>query len=193
MRKALGGDFGPKSQKLLRCLLYFCLSLGIETHQRYNLNLLHIQEKIPSIAPVEVVGVVRDSEKPSIFVPANDPSSFQWFYVDVPAIARVCGLPENTIYVEDINENFNSGCPYPVPKDVNALIRSSVMPQDHLNYTLTWYALSSYFCVLEVCLPACALIFYVIIGYKFVPLYEVFILLRRPQGLDGAAVEAWQC
>ncbi|KAL9334859.1 hypothetical protein Peur_072040 [Populus x canadensis] len=102
-----------------------------------------IEEKIPSIAPVEVVGVVRGSEKPSIFVPANDPSSFQWFYVDVPAIARVCGLPENTIYVEDINENFNSGCPYPVPKDVNALIRSSVMPQDHLNYTLTWYSLSA--------------------------------------------------
>lgn len=152
MRKALGGDFGPESQKQLRCLLYFCLSLGIENHQRYNLNLLHIQEKIPSIAPVEVVGVVRGSEKPSIFVPANDPSSFQWFYVDVPAIARVCGLPENTIYVENINENFNSGCPYPVPKDVNALIRSSVMPQDHLNYTLTWYDLSSYFCVLEVCL-----------------------------------------
>ncbi|KAB5531763.1 hypothetical protein DKX38_018433 [Salix brachista] len=97
-----------------------------------------IEEQAPSIVSVEVVGVVRGSEKPSIFVPENDPSSFQWFYVDVPAIARACGLPENTIYVEDINENFNSGCPYPVPKDVNALIRSSVMPQDHLNYTLTW-------------------------------------------------------
>ncbi|KAF9671290.1 hypothetical protein SADUNF_Sadunf12G0032000 [Salix dunnii] len=102
-----------------------------------------IEEQAPSIVPVEVVGVVRGSEKPSIFVPENDPSSFQWFYVDVPAIARACGLPENTIYVEDINENFNSGCPYPVPKDVNALIRSSVMPQDHLNYTLTWYSLSA--------------------------------------------------
>ncbi|PKI77832.1 hypothetical protein CRG98_001796 [Punica granatum] len=28
-------------------------------------------------------------------------------------------------------------------KDVNTLIRSSVMPQDHLNYTLTWYSLSA--------------------------------------------------
>uniref|UniRef100_A0A6N2KPP1 SURF1-like protein n=1 Tax=Salix viminalis TaxID=40686 RepID=A0A6N2KPP1_SALVM len=102
-----------------------------------------IEEQATSIVPVVVVGVVRGSEKPSIFVPENDPSSFQWFYVDVPAIARACGLPENTIYVEDINENFNSGCPYPVPKDVNALIRSSVMPQDHLNYTLTWYSLSA--------------------------------------------------
>lgn len=97
------------------------------------------QEQVPDVTPVEVVGVVRGSEKPSIFVPANDPSSFQWFYVDVPAIARACGLPENTIYIEDINDNVNPSNPYPVPKDSNTLICSSVMPQDHLNYTLTWY------------------------------------------------------
>ncbi|CAI9113699.1 OLC1v1014352C1 [Oldenlandia corymbosa var. corymbosa] len=101
------------------------------------------QEEVQTVNPVEVIGVIRGSEKPSIFVPANDPSSSQWFYVDVPAIARTCGLPENTIYIEDINENIDPSCPYPVPKDVNTLIRSSVMPQDHLNYTLTWYSLSA--------------------------------------------------
>jgi len=100
----------------------------------------HLQDQVPSVTPIEVVGVVRGSEKPSIFVPANDPKSSQWFYVDVPAIARTCGLPENTIYVEDIHENVNPSNPYPLPKDVNTLIRSSVMPRDHLNYTLTWYA-----------------------------------------------------
>ncbi|RDX72953.1 Surfeit locus protein 1, partial [Mucuna pruriens] len=97
------------------------------------------EDEVPSMTPVEVVGTVRGSEKPSIFVPANDPESFQWFYVDVPGIARACGLPENTIYVEDINENVNPSNPYPVPKDVNTLIRSSVMPRDHLNYTLTCF------------------------------------------------------
>ncbi|XP_047172168.1 surfeit locus protein 1 isoform X1 [Vigna umbellata] len=101
------------------------------------------EDQVPSVTPIEVVGVVRGSEKPSIFVPANDPKSSQWFYVDVPAIARTCGLPENTIYVEDINENVNPSNPYPLPKDVNTLIRSSVMPRDHLNYTLTWYSLSA--------------------------------------------------
>ncbi|KAF2317516.1 hypothetical protein GH714_023798 [Hevea brasiliensis] len=101
-----------------------------------------LQDQIPAVTPVEVVGVVRGSEKPSIFVPENASSSGQWFYVDVPAIARACELPENTLYVEDINENVSSACPYPLPKDVNTLIRSSVMPQDHLNYTLTWYASS---------------------------------------------------
>ncbi|XP_023541123.1 surfeit locus protein 1-like isoform X1 [Cucurbita pepo subsp. pepo] len=103
---------------------------------------LEVNEVSP-ITPVEVIGVVRTSEKPSIFVPANDPGSSQWFYVDVPAIARTSGLPEDAIYVEDINENVNPSNPYPIPKDVNTLIRSSVMPQDHLNYTLTWYSLSA--------------------------------------------------
>ncbi|KAJ9141561.1 hypothetical protein P3X46_032084 [Hevea brasiliensis] len=102
-----------------------------------------IEDQIPAITPVEVIGVVRGSEKPSVFVPENDPSSCQWFYVDVHAIAHACELPKNTIYVEDINENVSPACPYPVPKDVSSLIRSSVMPQDHLNYTLTWYSLSA--------------------------------------------------
>lgn len=101
----------------------------------------NIQDPNPTVTAIEVVGVVRGSEKPSIFVPENDPGYPQWFYVDVPAIARASGLPEDTLYMEDINENVNPGNPYPIQKDVNTLIRSSVMPQDHLNYTLTWYAL----------------------------------------------------
>ncbi|XP_077221355.1 surfeit locus protein 1-like isoform X2 [Tasmannia lanceolata] len=101
------------------------------------------KDQEPSITPVKVIGVVRGSEKPSIFVPANDPSSGQWFFVDVPEIARATGLAENTIYIEDINDNVSASQPYPVPKDVTTLIRHSVMPQDHLNYTLTWYSLSA--------------------------------------------------
>ncbi|KAJ9676759.1 hypothetical protein PVL29_021995 [Vitis rotundifolia] len=102
-----------------------------------------VEDQVPAVTPVEVVGVVRGSEKPSIFVPENDLCSRQWFYVDVPAISRASGLAENTIYIDDINENVNPSNPYPVPKEVSALIRSSVMPQDHLNYTLTWYSLSA--------------------------------------------------
>lgn len=102
-----------------------------------------VEDQAPAITSIEVIGVVRGSEKPSIFVPANDPNSRQWFYVDVPAIAVASGLPEDSLLIEDINENVNPSNPYPVPKDVNTLIRSSVMPQDHLNYTLTWYSLSA--------------------------------------------------
>ncbi|KAL3838725.1 hypothetical protein ACJIZ3_023316 [Penstemon smallii] len=103
-----------------------------------------VEDQLPTIINVEeMVGVMRDSEKPSIFVPVNDPNNSQWFYVDVSAIARACGLPERTLYVEEINENFNPSKPYPIPKEVSTLIRNSVMPQDHLNYTLTWYSLSA--------------------------------------------------
>ncbi|MCL7043127.1 hypothetical protein MKW94_025596 [Papaver nudicaule] len=102
-----------------------------------------VEVPIASTPSVQVIGVIRGSENPSIFVPANDPSSGQWFYVDVPAIARAAGLPEDTLYLEDINDNVDHGNPYPLPKDVNTLIRSSTMPQDHLNYTLTWYSLSA--------------------------------------------------
>ncbi|XP_042379554.1 surfeit locus protein 1-like [Zingiber officinale] len=102
---------------------------------------LKVEENIPP--PKRVVGVIRGSEDPSIFVPENDPSSGQWFYVNIPMIARSCALPENTLYIEDINEDFSATNPYPAPKDVNKLIRYSVMPQDHLNYTLTWYSLSA--------------------------------------------------
>ncbi|KAL3621383.1 Surfeit locus protein 1 [Castilleja foliolosa] len=108
-----------------------------------NTNQQVLKEPLPSITPIKVVGVIRGSENPSVFVPENVPNASQWFYVDVPAFARECGLPEKTLYVEDINENINPSRPYPVPKDVNTLIRSSVMPQDHVNYTLTWYSLSA--------------------------------------------------
>ncbi|CAM0871695.1 unnamed protein product [Alopecurus aequalis] len=97
----------------------------------------------PVKPPVRVIGVIRGSENPSIFVPANEPSNGQWFYVDVPMIARACGLPENTVYIEDMNEDISATNPYPLPKDVNALIHHSVMPDDHLRYTATWYTLSA--------------------------------------------------
>ncbi|CAN4086602.1 unnamed protein product [Withania somnifera] len=101
------------------------------------------EDQVRTVKSTEVIGVVRGSEKPSIFVPPNDPSSFQWFYVDVSAIAGACGLPEKTLYIEAINDNVDPSNPYPIPKDTNALVRSSVMPQDHLNYTFTWYSLSA--------------------------------------------------
>ncbi|XP_010229023.1 surfeit locus protein 1 [Brachypodium distachyon] len=103
-----------------------------------------VQKPVKSVKPpVRVIGVIRGSEKPSIFVPANEPSNGQWFYVDVPMIAHECGLPENTVYIEDVNEDVSATNPYPLPKDVNALIHHSVMPDDHLKYTVTWYTLSA--------------------------------------------------
>ena len=135
--------WSKKPKNIEVCFGSYLMPCSGGAYQRYNLNFCNLQVNAPAVIPSEVVGVVRGSEKPSIFVPANDPSSCQWFYVDVPALAHAAGLPENTIYIEDINENVNPSNPYPIPKDANTLIRSSVMPQDHLNYTFTWYAFAS--------------------------------------------------
>lgn len=90
---------------------------------------------------VRVHGVIRGSEEPNIFVPSNVPSTGQWFYMDVPAMARTLGLPENTILIEVLREPNDSECKetYPIAKDRAALLHSSVMPEDHVNYALTWY------------------------------------------------------
>ena len=49
---------------------------------------------------VHVEGVIRESEKPSSFVPENSPSKGEWYWVDVPAMARAAGLPPDTPLIE---------------------------------------------------------------------------------------------
>ena len=47
-----------------------------------------------------VEGVFRADDRPSMFVPANDPATGQFFWIDVPALAKACGLPEDTPLIE---------------------------------------------------------------------------------------------
>ena len=49
---------------------------------------------------VQLEGIVRSSEKPSQFVPANEPGVGRWFWVDAPALAAACKLPPDTPLVE---------------------------------------------------------------------------------------------
>ncbi|TMW99748.1 hypothetical protein EJD97_002042 [Solanum chilense] len=139
--------FSSKKKKAEEVILFsyfnFLIKVVCNLNNTPDGTTFNQQDQVPTLKSTEVIGVIRGSEKPSIFVPANDPSSFQWFYVDVPAIARASGLPENTLYIEAINDNVDPSNPYPIPKDTNTLVRSSVMPQDHLNYTFTWYSLSA--------------------------------------------------
>lgn len=47
---------------------------------------------------MSVDGVVRASENRGGFVPDN--VGEQWYWLDVPAMARACGLPPETPFVE---------------------------------------------------------------------------------------------
>ncbi|KAG0617201.1 hypothetical protein M758_5G172400 [Ceratodon purpureus] len=108
------------------------------------------QEEVAVAEPerpiVRVAGVIRDGEQPNMFVPNNQPEIGQWFYVDVPAMARVMGLPEDVTYMEAVatsSPDREGRKKFPLPKESDSFLKSSVMPQDHLNYALTWYTLSA--------------------------------------------------
>jgi surfeit locus 1 family protein len=95
---------------------------------------------------LRVAGVIRDGEQPNMFVPNNQPEIGQWFYVDVPAMARTLGLPEDVTYMEAVaasSPDREGRKKFPLPKESDSFLKSSVMPQDHLNYALTWYTLSA--------------------------------------------------
>lgn len=117
-------------------------------------------------------GVVRYSERPSRFVPENCPRQRDWYYVDVPELAKAMGLPGSTQLIEvvttsdqlmqyggkakasamdilagkttvrQINEERDEE-QYPIHKSLGDMNHFTVMPQDHLNYALTWFSLSA--------------------------------------------------
>lgn len=90
---------------------------------------------------MRVAGVIRAGEQPNMFVPNNQPEIGQWFYVDAPAMAQTMGLPQEMTYMEAVaNPAAGDGQKqFPLPKESDAFLKSPVMPQDHLNYALTWY------------------------------------------------------
>ncbi|XP_002993388.2 surfeit locus protein 1 [Selaginella moellendorffii] len=99
----------------------------------------------PAKGAVTVCGVVRKSENPSMFVPLNVPEQGQWFYFDVPAMLKAAGLPENSPYIEAVGSSpgTDDKITFPVPKEIEDFVRTSLMPNDHLTYAFTWYTLSA--------------------------------------------------
>jgi hypothetical protein len=71
------------------------LSLRLSPPQ-LNTSILHVH----AIQVVRVEGIVRASEPRGSFVPDNDPAAGQWFWVDVPALAKAAGLPPETPLIE---------------------------------------------------------------------------------------------
>lgn len=94
---------------------------------------------------MRVSGVVRRSERPSSFVPPNDPPSGAWYWVDAQAMARAQQLPPSTPLVEAVGQ-AGEGAPagaYPQPSVEAALLRFPTTPGDHANYAATWLTLSA--------------------------------------------------
>jgi len=89
------------------------------------------------IGPVEIVGALRWPEPRSLFSPADDPGKNLWFDRDPLAIAAAKGIePVAPFYVEQESPVPPGGLPKPGKLAV-------VLPDDHLQYAITWFGLAA--------------------------------------------------
>lgn len=85
--------------------------------------------------PVTIEGVIRvpRTEK-SWLQPDNEPANNMWFWVDLPAMAAQAGAGDVApVYVEAGPAETPGGFPIGGQTRVN-------LPNDHLQYAITWYA-----------------------------------------------------
>ncbi|MGD9617621.1 MAG: SURF1 family protein [Alphaproteobacteria bacterium] len=88
--------------------------------------------------PVRVAGPLRlPKGRPGWLVPDNRPDMNYWFWVDLPAMAAATGLPDVAPFYIDADATPN---PDGWPKGGVTPID---LPNDHLNYAITWFALAA--------------------------------------------------
>ena len=85
---------------------------------------------------VTVEGIVRPTARQSWLIPDNDTANNYWFWLDVPAMAEFAGVDAPPLVVE--------AGPAPNPGGLPIGKRARVdLPNDHLGYAVTWYALAA--------------------------------------------------
>ncbi len=87
--------------------------------------------------PVALDGVLRLNGRQTWFVPDNRPDLNFLFWVDLPAMAKLAGLPdtETRYFVEVGNTPNPGGFPIGGQTRIN-------LPNDHLQYAITWFSLA---------------------------------------------------
>jgi surfeit locus 1 family protein len=85
---------------------------------------------------VTVTGLVRAPEARNAFTPADDPGKNTWFSRDPPAIARARGLARAAPFYVEADATPNPGN---WPKGGQSRLN---LPNDHLQYALTWFGLA---------------------------------------------------
>ncbi|XP_071628773.1 surfeit locus protein 1 isoform X3 [Temnothorax longispinosus] len=83
---------------------------------------------------VEIIGIIRATEKRPQFMPDNAPAKGVWHYRDLDAMAKVA--ESEPIYIELLAEY---GTPQgPIGGQTKVTLRN-----EHLSYIITWYSLSA--------------------------------------------------
>ena len=85
-----------------------------------------------------VAGLLRlpPPTKPSFFLPDNRPDLNLWFWVDLPAMAKRAGVADPVLFYIDADNTPNPGG---WPK--GGITRLD-LPNDHLQYAITWFSLA---------------------------------------------------
>jgi len=116
---------------------------------------------------LKTIGVVRKGDGKGYFTPDNVPEKSVWHYVDVRGIGEYLGLVgsgndnEESFSSEGRGEKKKAFVPYvqlvrpiggasfsgrqrqPVPVAEEELMKFSVLPEQHMNYSMTWFSLSA--------------------------------------------------
>ena len=91
-----------------------------------------------SAGPVKLTGLLRLplTGKPNWFLPDNRPDLNYWFWIDLPAMARADGLTDVAPFYIDADGTPNLGG-WP-----RGGVTRLALPNDHLQYALTWFGLA---------------------------------------------------
>lgn len=95
---------------------------------------------------VTVTGLLRlaPEEKPHWFLPDNNPAKNYWFYVDIPAMAAAAQQEHVLPFYMDADAT-------PVPGGLPRGGQTRLdLPNNHLQYAITWYALAAGLAVIAV-------------------------------------------
>lgn len=93
--------------------------------------------EIPGAAVVTGLLRVPGTGKPGWFVPDNDPARNEWFYIDLPAMAKAASLDSVLPFYLDADASSDPGF-WPVGGQTIL-----DLPNNHLQYAITWYALAA--------------------------------------------------
>jgi surfeit locus 1 family protein len=85
-----------------------------------------------------VSGILRPGHRPSWLTPENQPEENFWFWVDVPAMAHAAGLEGHAVTEAYLEVD---AAPNPGGFPIGGQTRTD-LPNDHLQYAITWYALA---------------------------------------------------
>jgi surfeit locus 1 family protein len=88
--------------------------------------------------PVRITGLLRlaPDGKPGWFTPDNDPARNLWFWIDIGAMAQAASLDRVLPFYIEADASPNPGG---LPLGGQSVTQ---LPNDHLQYAITWYALA---------------------------------------------------